>query len=62
LRAALEKRGIPYIDVLEDFRRRAAEGEVLFFETDGHPNAKGYALIGDLVSSYLKRHAKEYGL
>jgi lysophospholipase L1-like esterase len=62
LRAALEKRGIPYIDVLEDFRRRAAEGEVLFFETDGHPNAKGYALIGDLVSSYLKQHAKEYGL
>ena len=62
LRAALAKRGIPYLDLLEPFRRHAANGEVLFFETDGHPNARGYALIGELVSSHLKQHAKEYGL
>ena len=62
LRAALAERGIPYVDLLEDFRRHAAEGEVLFFETDGHPNARGYALIGELVSSHLKQHAQEYGL
>lgn len=62
LRAALVERGIPYLDLLEDFRRRAAKGEVLFFETDGHPNARGYALIAELVISHLKEHAKEYGL
>ncbi len=62
LRAALVERGIPYLDLLEDFRRRAAKGEVLFFETDGHPNARGYALIAELVISHLKGHAKEYGL
>jgi hypothetical protein len=62
LRAALVERGIPYLDLLEDFRRRAAEGEMLFFETDGHPNARGYALIAELVISHLKQHAKKYGL
>ena len=30
LRAALAERGIPYLDLLEGFRRHAAEGEVLF--------------------------------
>jgi len=62
LRAALAELGIPYLDLLEDFRRRAAKGEVLFFETDGHPNARGYALIAELVISHLKQHAKEYSL
>jgi len=62
LRAALAERGIPYLDLLEDFRRHAAQGEVLFFETDGHPNARGYALIGELVSAHLKQHTKKYGL
>ena len=62
LRAELEKRGIAYLDLLQEFRRRAAEGEVLFFETDGHPNPRGYALIAELVISHLKQHAKEFGL
>jgi lysophospholipase L1-like esterase len=62
LRAELEKRGIAYLDLLQEFRRRAAGGEVLFFETDGHPNRRGYALIAELVTSHLKQHAKEYGL
>jgi len=35
---------------------------VLYFETDGHPNARGYALIAELVISHLKQHAKEFGL
>jgi len=62
LRAEFEKRDIAYLDLLPEFRRRAAAGEVLFFETDGHPNSRGYALIGEIVTSYLKEHAKEYGL
>jgi hypothetical protein len=62
LRAALAELGIPYLDLLDEFRRRAAKGEALFFETDGHPNVRGYALIAELVISHFKQHAKEYGL
>jgi lysophospholipase L1-like esterase len=62
LRVKLGELGIPYLDLLPEFRNRAAKGEVLFFETDGHPNARGYALIAELVISHLKQHAKEYGL
>jgi lysophospholipase L1-like esterase len=62
LRAALAERGIPYLDLLQEFRRRAAKGEVLFFETDGHPNGRGYALIAELVKNHLKQHAREYAL
>ena len=62
LRAMLEKIGIPYLDLLPAFRARAAKGEVLFFETDGHPDARGYALIAQLVLDYLKVNAKVFGL
>jgi lysophospholipase L1-like esterase len=62
LRTALTKRGIPHLDLLDEFRRHAAKGEALFFETDGHPNARGYALIAELISSYLKEHSEEFGL
>jgi lysophospholipase L1-like esterase len=62
LRTALSNLGVPYLDLLDEFRRRAAKGEVLFFETDGHPNARGYALIAELVISHLNHHAKSYGL
>jgi hypothetical protein len=62
LLVALRELGIPYLDLLEEFRRRAAKGEVLFFETDGHPNARGYALIAELLTSHLKENAKNFGL
>ena len=62
LRVKLEELGIPYLDLLPDFRSRAAKGEVLFFETDGHPNDRGYALIAELLLAYLKNNAKNYDL
>ena len=62
LRVRLEKLGIPYVDLLPEFRSRAAKGEVLFFEIDGHPNARGYALIAELVLDHIKRNAKTYDL
>jgi SGNH hydrolase-like domain, acetyltransferase AlgX len=62
LRATLGELGIPYLDLLQDFRHRAAKGEVLFFEADGHPNARGYALIAERVLAHLKTHAKRYSL
>ena len=62
LRVKLKELGIPYIDLLPDFRARAAKGDALFFEVDGHPNARGYALIAELVVAHLKDNANKYGL
>jgi lysophospholipase L1-like esterase len=61
-RGKLRQLGISYIDLLPEFRSRAAKGEVLFFEVDGHPNARGYALIAELVLAHLKENAIQYGL
>ena len=62
LRQALDELGIEYLDLTAAFRRRAAAGEQLFFEVDGHPNARGYALIAELVLSHLKGSAERYAL
>jgi len=62
LRAALEDLDIPYLDLAESFRQQAAAGERLFFTADGHPNARGYALIAETVLSHLKHNARQYGL
>jgi lysophospholipase L1-like esterase len=58
----LDKRGIAYLDLGPYFRRRAAAGEALFWELDGHPNAHGYALIAEIVLAHLKDNAQRYGL
>jgi hypothetical protein len=58
----LERRGISYLDLGPEFRRKAATGGNLFFEDDPHPNVEGNALIADVVLAYLKDHAAEYGL
>jgi hypothetical protein len=62
LREAFDARGIEYLDLAPDFQRRAAAGERLFFEDDGHPNPKGYALIGEAVRSHITSAAARYGL
>ena len=62
LRAALEARGIEYLDLLPAFREHAEAGATLFLEFDGHPNAEGYRLIAKEVLAHLKSKAEEYGL
>lgn len=62
LREKLGELGIDYLDLLPDFRRRAAEGEALFFEVDGHPNVRGYALTANLVLAHLTGAGKWEGL
>lgn len=62
LRAALEARGIDYLDLLPAFREQAAAGARLFFEVDGHPNLEGYQLTAEEVLAYLKSNAEVYGL
>jgi hypothetical protein len=55
LREALQQRGIEYLDLGPIFCERAAAGQRLFFEVDGHPNAVGYALIAESVLHDLER-------
>jgi len=62
LRAALEKLSIDYLDLGPAFRRRALAGGRLFFESDGHPNRRGYKLIAYEVLAHLKNNASTYGL
>jgi lysophospholipase L1-like esterase len=58
----LENRGIASLDLGPHFRQRAAAGETLFWEEDGHPNVRGYALIAEVVLAHLKEHTASYGL
>jgi len=62
LRASLERAGIAYLDLTQAFRQRAAAGEQLFFEADGHPNRQGYRLIAQEVLEHLGKEASTYGL
>jgi hypothetical protein len=62
LRAALEARGIEYLDLLPLFREQAAAGAKLFYEFDGHPNAQGYRLTAEKILAYLADNAERYGL
>ena len=61
-REALEKHGIPTIHPLEALRERAKQGEQVYFEIDGHPNAAGYAVIAEVVDAYLVENAERLGL
>jgi GDSL-like Lipase/Acylhydrolase family len=51
---ALDDLKLSYVDVTPSFRERAAAGEMLFFEIDGHPNQKGYAVIAESVVGHLR--------
>ena len=62
LRAALEARGIEYLDLLPAFREHAEAGATLFLEFDGHPNAEGISTDCKEVLAHLKSKAEEYGL
>ncbi|MCI8811089.1 MAG: hypothetical protein HFF84_13485 [Oscillibacter sp.] len=52
LAAALEKEGVPYLDLFAVFRN---EDETLYFTQDSHWNSKGAALAADAVNGALGR-------
>jgi GDSL-like lipase/acylhydrolase family protein len=62
LRDLFDRRGIEYLDLIPGFREHARAGEQLFFEVDGHPNQRGYALAGELILNHLRANAARYGL
>jgi lysophospholipase L1-like esterase len=52
--AEFDRNGVPYLDLTHYFQARAREGEKLFFEVDGHPNAAGYQLLAEVVLDYIR--------
>jgi lysophospholipase L1-like esterase len=54
LAAFLEVEGIPYVDVLEEFRDHSlAGGEALFYNRDFHMNIAGHQLAGQLLYQFV---------
>jgi lysophospholipase L1-like esterase len=54
LRDRLDQYGIEYINAIPLYRDLAERGEELFFPTDGHPNAHGYAVLAELVAKHIE--------
>jgi len=54
--------GIDSIDLTIPFKERAAQGQQLYFEIDGHPNALGDRVVAKVVTEYLRRNAQTIGL
>jgi lysophospholipase L1-like esterase len=51
---ALAERGIDHLDLSLALRDAAGDGAPLYFEIDGHPNERGYAVIADAVIALLR--------
>jgi len=63
LRRALEDAGIGRLDLLDGFREAAAGGDPLFVPgASPLPNARGHALIAEIVIAHLRARAADYGL
>jgi lysophospholipase L1-like esterase len=60
--AAFDEAGIPYLDLTPHLQARARQGERLFFEIDGHPNAAGHRLIAEVILDHLRRHPQRHHL
>lgn len=58
----LEADGIPTLDLTPAFKERANAGEALFFEVDGHANARGYALIAKVLLDHFQANEQRYAL
>jgi len=61
-RAALDRRGIPFLDLTPELQAHARDAAPLFYEIDGHPNADGYRLIARVVADRLKEFGPSLGL
>jgi lysophospholipase L1-like esterase len=52
---ALSRRGLRTVSLFESFSERAAQGEDLFFEYDGHFNRDGYQLMAEEIAAHLQQ-------
>ena len=59
--AALDRRGIGFIDLTRDLQAHARDNAPLFYEIDGHPNAEGYQLLARVVVDHLEALGPGFG-
>jgi len=52
---ALAKHGVRRMSLVKPVKRRAAQGEELFFEYDGHFNRDGYQLMAEEIAAHLQQ-------
>ncbi|MGD9781978.1 MAG: SGNH/GDSL hydrolase family protein [Kiritimatiellia bacterium] len=48
--------GIPFVDLLPELKRRADEGEILYFRIFQHWNALGNRRVGEMLADYVREH------
>ena len=54
MRAFLEEQGIPYLEMVDEFRQRAEEtGRPLYYPRDGHWDVEGHHLAGERIAEWL---------
>ena len=51
----LKEHGVECINLVGPFRERAAQGQKLYFEIDGHPNELGNQLVAEVVGEHLRK-------
>lgn len=57
---ALDARGVPYVDLTIAFLAADAADEPLFFEVDGHPNERAYAVLAQTVVALIEDLGDEF--
>ena len=62
LRRRLQQLEIEYIDAAPALQELAQDSAPLYFPTDGHPNADGYAVFAKLVADYLETTGEMQGI
>jgi hypothetical protein len=50
------QQGRPFIDLVPAFKQAAAQGKILYYTYDTHPNQSGHDLAGQVIADFLAQH------
>ena len=62
LRAFLESKDLPYLDLQRPMRAHVDAGERLYFEVDSHFDVRGHAAVADAIGAWLEQRCEEFGI